>query len=127
MIKPSPYRKKKVNSIYKWLSPGIFVKRWLLTSFFGILLLVLGVAIWSKLTPVYRIIEFIFSVFDKLTTYFPNHISGPVVILLGLFLLLWGQTRTLNSITEVLTPDREDDLIEVLWNYRPHQKFRLWS
>ena len=118
MIKPSPYRKKKVNSIYKWLSPGIFVKRWLLTSVFGILLLALGIAIWSKLTPVYRIIEFIFSVLDKLTTYFPNHISGPVVILLGLFLLLWGQTRTLTSITEVLTPDREDDLIEVLWNYR---------
>ena len=69
-MKPSPYRKKKVNSIYKWLSPGIFVKRWLLTSIFGILLLVLGVAIWSKLTPVYRIIEFIFSVFDKLTTPF---------------------------------------------------------
>ena len=118
MMRPSQYRKKKVNSLYKWLSPGIFVKRWLLTSVFGIVFLILGVAIWSNLTPVFRIVDFMSNVLDKITGYLPSNISGPIAIIFGLFLLLWGQTRTLNSITEVLTPDREDDLIEVLWNYR---------
>jgi uncharacterized cofD-like protein len=118
MVKPSHYQNKKVNSLYKWLSPGILVKRWLLTSVIGILMVALGIAIWSNLTPVYRFIDFIFSLLDKITNYFPSNISGPVAIILGLFLLFWGQSRTLGSITEVLQQDSEDDLIELLWNYR---------
>ena len=118
MVKSSNQKKRRVNSLYKWLSPGIFVKRWLLTSFFGIFMVILGFAIWSNLTPVYRFIDFVFSFLYRVTYYFPSNISGPVIILVGLFLLLWGQKRTLGSITEVLTPHREDHLIDVLWNYR---------
>ena len=119
MVKYSNHsRKTKVNHLYKWLSPGIFVKRWLLTSVIGILMVVLGIAIWSNLTPVYRLIDFVFSLFDRITNYLPSYISGPLAILFGLFLLLWGQTRTFGSITEVLKPNSEEDLIEVLWNYR---------
>jgi len=32
----------KVKGVFKWLSPGIGVKRWLALSFFGVILLVLG-------------------------------------------------------------------------------------
>lgn len=118
MVKSSNHHKSKVNSLYKWLSPGIFVKRWLLTSVIGILLVILGLAIWSNLTPVYRLIDFVFSFLYQVTYYFPSKISGPFIVIMGLFLLLWGQTRTLGSITEVLKPNSEDDLIDVLWNYR---------
>lgn len=110
--------RKKVNHLYKWLSPGIFVKRWLLTSMIGILFTVLGIAIWTKLTPTYRFLDFIIALLNKITNNIPNYISGPVVIILGLFLLYWGQTRTLGSITEVLKPNNEEELIDVLWNYR---------
>lgn len=110
--------RKKVNHLYKWLSPGIFVKRWLITSIIGILLTGLGLAIWVKLTPVYRIIDFFLAILNKITEIIPNYISGPLAIIFGLFLLFWGQTRTFGSITEVLKPDNEEELIEVLWNYR---------
>ena len=110
--------RKKVNSLYKWLSPGIFVKRWLLTSIIGILFISLGLAIWVKLTPIYRLIDFILATLNKITEIIPNYISGPVALIVGLFLLIWGQTRTLGSITEVLKPEGEEELIEVLWNHR---------
>ncbi|GAB4324571.1 MAG: YvcK family protein [Geminocystis sp.] len=81
-------------------------------------MIALGLAIWSNLTPVFRIFEFIFNTLDQITNYIPSHISGPLVLFLGLFLLLWGQTRTLGSITEVLKPDKDEELIDVLWHYR---------
>lgn len=117
MINQSSPR-KKVKSLYKWLSPGLFVKRWLLTSVVGVLFIALGLLIWIQLTPVYRIIGFIFDVLDFITDLIPNYISGPLAILSGLFLLFWGQSRTLGSITEVLKPDGDGELIEVLWQYR---------
>ncbi|WP_373479385.1 uridine diphosphate-N-acetylglucosamine-binding protein YvcK [Geminocystis sp.] len=114
----NPKGRKRVNHLYKWLSPGILVKRWLLTSVIGIIFTVLGIAIWTKLTPIYRFLDFIIALLNKITNNIPNYISGPVVIILGLFLLYWGQTRTFGSITEVLKPDNEEELIDVLWNYR---------
>ncbi|MGI0483101.1 gluconeogenesis factor YvcK family protein [Geminocystis sp. CENA526] len=110
--------RKKVNHLYKWLSPGILVKRWLLTSMIGIFLAVLGIAIWTKLTPIYRFLDFIVDLLNEITNNVPSYISGPLVLIFGLFLLYWGQTRTLGSITEVLNPNSEEELIEVLWNYR---------
>jgi len=110
--------RKKVHRLYKWLSPGIFVKRWLLTSMIGVIFTVLGIAIWTKLTPIYRFLDFIIDFLNQVTNNFPSYISGPIVVIFGLFLLYWGQTRTFGSITEVLKPDGEDELIEVLWNYR---------
>lgn len=110
--------RKKVNHLYKWLLPGILVKRWLLTSIIGIIFAALGIAIWTKLTPIYRFLDFIIAFLNKVTNNIPNYISGPVVVILGLFLLYWGQTRTFGSITEVLKPNSEEELIDVLWNYR---------
>ena len=114
----NPKGRKRVNHLYKWLSPGILVKRWLLTSIIGILLTVLGIAIWTKLTPIYRFLDFIIDLLNKITNNIPNYFSGPLLLVFGLFLLYWGQTRTLGSITEVLKPDSEEELIDVLWNYR---------
>ena len=40
-----------------WLLPGLVVKRWLLTSGLGLLMALLGAAIWADLKPIYWIIE----------------------------------------------------------------------
>ncbi len=109
---------KRVNHLFKWLSPGILVKRWLLISAVGVLLTSLGLAIWVKLTPVNRLIDFISVALEKITTIIPNYVSGPIALLIGLFLVFWGQTRTVGSITEVLKPESDGELIDVLLNYR---------
>lgn len=110
--------RKKVNHLYKWLSPGILVKRWLFTSIIGVLLTSLGIAIWIKLTPIYRIIDFVLDILNTITNLIPSYISGPLAVIVGLFLLYWGQTRTFGSITQVLKPDSEEELIDALWNHR---------
>ncbi|MCM0588888.1 MAG: gluconeogenesis factor YvcK family protein [Gloeotrichia echinulata DEX184] len=108
----------RVNQWFKWLSPGLSIKRWLLISLGGVVLVSLGLAIWIKLTPIFWMLELLKGFLGVLTDILPNYISGPLVILCGLLLVLWGQTRTVGSITEVLRPHGEEDLIDVLLAHR---------
>jgi uncharacterized cofD-like protein len=104
----------RVNQWFKWLSPGLSIKRWLLISVGGVLLAILGLAIWIKLTPIFWAIKLIRGFLGFISDILPNYISGPLVLLFGLLLLLWGQTRTVGSITKVLRPEGEEELIDVL-------------
>ncbi|MBE9028555.1 YvcK family protein [filamentous cyanobacterium LEGE 11480] len=103
---------------FKWMSPGLFVKRWMMMSAGGVLLVSLGLAIWTKLTPIAAIMQFAQSFFESLTRVVPSYISGPIVILLGFLLIFWGQKRTFGAITEVLIPDVDQRLVDVLLNHR---------
>lgn len=109
---------RQVNRWFKWLSPGLLVKRWLLMSVTGVLLTLLGIAIWVKLTPIYRLIEFTSGILEFLTQLLPSYISGPLAIAVGLFFVLWGQTRTVGSIAEVLQPESDRELVDVLLAHR---------
>jgi len=109
---------KRVNRWFKWLSPGLFVKRWLLMSATGVLLTSLGLAIWVKLTPVYRLIQFMKDLLERITEILPSYISGPLAISLGLFFIFWGQTRTVNSLTEAFQSEGDEELIDVLMTHR---------
>jgi len=108
----------RLSQWFKWLSPGLSVKRWLLISAGGVVLTALGLAIWVKLTPIYYAIQLIQDLVSAIANFLPNYISGPLILLFGLLLVFWGQTRTLSSITEVLRPEGEEELIDVLLSYR---------
>jgi len=108
----------RVNQWFKWLSPGLSVKRWLLISVGGVFLASLGLAIWVKLTPIFWLLELLRSFLGVITNILPNYISGPLVLLCGLLLLLWGQTRTVGSITEAFKQEGEAELIDVLLAHR---------
>ncbi len=111
-------RPNQFNRWFKWLSPGLFVKRWLLLSAAGFCLAVLGGAIWVKLTPVYRLLGLFSRFLEFLTQVVPHYISGPLVLGAGAFLVLWGQSRTVGSITNVLQPDGDEELVDMLINRR---------
>ncbi|HEY9826250.1 MAG TPA: gluconeogenesis factor YvcK family protein [Stenomitos sp.] len=102
----------------KWLAPGLSVKRWLFISAIGVLFTVLGLAILIKLTPIFYVIRLSQKILQILTQYLPSYISGPLVIGLGALLVWWGQTRTLGSITEVLMPEGDDELVDRLLAHR---------
>ncbi|MEB3232404.1 MAG: gluconeogenesis factor YvcK family protein [Leptolyngbyaceae bacterium] len=106
------------NRWFKWLAPGLFIKRWLFLSALGGLLFVLGLAIWTKQAPVFRLSRFIGNLLAEVTDLIPNSVSGPMVLGLGLLMLFWGQTRTLGAITEVLMPDGDEELVDRLVAYR---------
>ncbi|NCR73415.1 MAG: YvcK family protein [Microcystis aeruginosa LG13-12] len=109
---------KRVNRWFKWLSPGLFVKRWLLISLTGVFLTSFGLAIWVKLTPVNRFLEFVSQALETIARLVPNSVSGPLAVLLGIFLLFWGQSRTVETITEALQPDTSEELVDRLRTHR---------
>ncbi|OAB56964.1 hypothetical protein AY600_06890 [Phormidium willei BDU 130791] len=111
----TPYRAKQW---FKWLSPGLSLKRWLVVSATGMVLALLGIAIWTKLTPVYYLLQFVETALTTIATRVPNYISGPLVVMTGLLLLLWGQTRTMGSIHDALKPEDNGELIDALMERR---------
>jgi uncharacterized cofD-like protein len=105
---------RRVNRWVWWLAPGLLVKRWLFLSVVGVLLVGVGIMIWLKLTPVFYTGQLVGAALRLFTTYVPSYISGPLGILLGLGLILWGQTRTVGAITDVLIPGQEEELLDAL-------------
>ncbi|MEN9280922.1 MAG: 2-phospho-L-lactate transferase CofD family protein, partial [Gloeomargarita sp. DG_1_4_bins_134] len=98
----------------KWLKPGLLVKRWLLVTFMGTVLVVLGLSIFLRLTPVNSFLQLIESILRGLATVIPSYISGPVAILTGIGLIIWSQTRSVGSLSEALRPEGEQALVDVL-------------
>ncbi|MFS8119804.1 MAG: gluconeogenesis factor YvcK family protein, partial [Microcoleus sp.] len=115
---PPSLRNGRVHQWFKWLSPGLLVKRWLLISASGVVLATLGLAIWTGMTPIFFFLQLLRNFLTWIVEVIPNYISGPVVIAAGVLLILWGQTRSLNSITQVLMPEGNEELVDRLINHR---------
>ena len=105
---------KRWHRWFKWLTPGLSIKRWLSISVTGILFTVLGVSIWVGLTPIYRLIDLISRILEAIARFLPSYISGPLAVALGLFLVFWGQSRSFGTISEVLKPESNEELIDAL-------------
>ncbi|MFM9265858.1 gluconeogenesis factor YvcK family protein [Tychonema sp. BBK16] len=115
---PLSLRNGRVHQWFKWLSPGLLVKRWLLISASGVVLTTLGLAIWTGMTPIFFFLQLLRNFLTWIAEVVPNYISGPIVIAAGILLILWGQTRSLNSITQVLMPEGNEELVDRLINHR---------
>jgi len=103
---------------FQWLLPGLLVKRWLLVSIIGIVLIVLGIAISARLTPILFLSRLIGNAIDTLVAILPRNMSGPIALFIGLGLLWFGQKRALRSITQVLMPNQDKELLELLVSHR---------
>ncbi len=102
----------------KWLYPGMRVKRWLALVFIGTVFISLGLAIWVDLRPILVSSKFLWGIVQGIAKAVPNDISGPIVLLSGLALMVLGLRLTLGSITEVLVPEGDDNLVEKLFRHR---------
>ena len=98
----------------RWLQPGLVVKRWVLTSGLGLLMALVGGAVWADLKPIYWILETLSWLLGTLTTVLPREFTGPILLLVGVALVLWGQSRSFGSIQQALAPDKETVLIDAL-------------
>jgi uncharacterized cofD-like protein len=107
-----------INQWFKWLSPGLFIKRWMAVSATGVLVASLGLAISTGMTPIYYILQLLKNLLGWITTVVPNYISGPLMIALGVVLVLWSQTRSLNSISEAFYPAGDEQLVDRLLSHR---------
>ena len=98
----------------RWLLPGLVVKRWMLASGMGLLLALLGAAVWADLKPIYWMIETLTWLLGTITTVLPRSITGPLLLIIGAGLVLWGQSRSFGSIKQALAPDKDTVLIDAL-------------
>ncbi len=109
---------QKIQCWSKWLTPGLSIKRWLVVNFTGILLTSLGIGIVLPLLPIYPPIALLIHSLLAITNILPNYVLGIMTLAIGLCLTFWGQTRTLNSIAQVLQPEGEDKLVDILLAHR---------
>jgi len=100
--------------ILSWLLPGLVIKRWMLTSGIGLITSLLGIAIWTNLSPLYWLIEIFFGVMNSITSILPISLLGPIVLFIGILLIGVGQNRSINSIQKALVPQKDTFLVDAL-------------
>ena len=83
--------------MFKWLYPGMRVKRWVLLCCFGIILCSMG---------------FVLTVTEVRTT------SGSLVVLLGAALVAISIRKIIKSVVTVLLPSRENELVNIMYQKR---------
>ena len=98
----------------RWLQPGLVVKRWMLTSGLGLLIALLGAAVWADLQPIYWSLASLQWLLKNLTTVLPREITGPLVLLVGAGLIWLGQSRSFGSIQQALAPEKHTLLVDAL-------------
>ncbi len=97
-----------------WLLPGLVVKRWMVISGIGSLVTLFGASIWADLRPIYWFIQIIFFLLGVITKFLPSSITGPIVFVIGIVLLIWGQRGSFKSIQKAVAPEKNDILIDAL-------------
>ncbi len=107
-----------VKKSVQWLAPGLFVKRWLMVTLAGVILIALGLAIWVRLMPVRSLVEFADNSLKNVAQVVPNRVSGPIILASGFFLLFWGQMRSLKAVSGALSPQGDKTLLEMLISKR---------
>ena len=111
---PRPSR----ETLRRWILPGIGVKRWLLLTFVGLLILALGVAhVIRQATRDLAPGGIAGTILDTVTLQFlPYPVRGLLVILFGVTLLAIGAYRTITALTEPFLPtQRGGRLVELIY------------
>ena len=108
-------------NLRRWLTVGIGVKRWLLVSFAGLLVLALGVAhVLRQTTAVARPDGAAGAILDLLTLQFlPYQVRGAVAGTIGLALFLVGAYRLVRALVDPFALwDRDQPMVEVIYQKR---------
>jgi len=88
----------------KWLYPGMKIKRWIFTSGSGVLLVAIGSIVWM------------------LKGFTGSRIIGISVVVLGSLIVIYGMKRMLKSFVAVFLPQREKELVDIMYHYRQLEK-----
>ncbi|MBN1405218.1 MAG: YvcK family protein [Candidatus Omnitrophica bacterium] len=84
---------------FKWLYPGMKVKRWFLLSFVGIILIVAGGQFLSGPTHAFRMV-------------------GIAYMFMGIIVILVGIRKVIASFITIFLPQREEELVDIVYQKR---------
>lgn len=98
----------KILKAFKWLYPGMWVKRWILLTVFGIIMISMG---------------FVMVLLEETTR---NKTLSGIIIILGIITVATGIKRMIQSVVTILLPQREDELVDKVYQKRVLEKgFRI--
>ncbi|HHX02454.1 MAG TPA: uridine diphosphate-N-acetylglucosamine-binding protein YvcK [Firmicutes bacterium] len=100
---------------YRWLIPGMGVKRWIALMILGVLLFALGIIIWD-----FHISSPAEAKLLRLLNHYVNNVAvaAAVLVVMGIGLGCLGIRNLIRSIIEVVSPDEVEDLAEVVYRRR---------
>ena len=87
------------NNLLKWLYPGIKVKRWMLTSLFGVLVVGIGATFF-------------------VSSYTFVRGFATIIILCGIVFIIYGMGKIIVSLLTLFLPQRERDIVNILYQRR---------
>ena len=105
----------------KWLYPGMKFKRWLVLFAAGVMLVSLGMAVVFNYKFIDNIEEAIFMTVYRMTgsyDYTITSLFGAFMVLLGVVIILIAVRYTVRSVISVLLPDRDQRLVDVIYEKR---------
>lgn len=111
-----------VRGPFKWLYPGLKVKRWLLLIVFGVALLLLGIVLLTRFTVLVGFLSWLKGLAKEWLARPWGRFLGFAVIIVGLFFIILGFKRMLDSILNVAVPANPEKLVEILYNHRSLKK-----
>lgn len=92
--------KRRFNWLFKWLSPGLGIKRWILFSGFGLFLIIWGVARFnSEEILLFKFLDLI-------------------VFIVGIIIIILGINRLIHSFIKLFLPTSEKGLTEIMLQKR---------
>ncbi|MFA5144118.1 MAG: YvcK family protein [Candidatus Omnitrophota bacterium] len=94
----------KILKAFKWLYPGMWVKRWILLTVFGVIMVSMGF------------------VMVLLEQHPKNKAFASVIIILGILAVITGIKRIIKSLVTVFLPQSEDELVDKVYKKRVLEK-----
>jgi len=94
----------KILRNFKWLYPGMWVKRWIMLTVFGVIMVSMGF------------------VMVLLEQHPKNKIFASGVIIIGILAVITGIKRIIKSFVTVFLPEREGDLVDKVYEKRVLEK-----
>ncbi|MFA6142651.1 MAG: gluconeogenesis factor YvcK family protein [Candidatus Omnitrophota bacterium] len=90
----------KILKAFKWLYPGMWVKRWILLTVFGIIMISMG---------------FVVVLTEQHTR---NKTAAGLIIMFGILAVITGIKRIIKSLITVFLPQNEDELVDKIYKKR---------
>ncbi|MDS1030626.1 YvcK family protein [Bacillota bacterium LX-D] len=109
-------------SWFKWLYPGLKVKRWLFLAFCGLLLLIAGLSVLDDAALLGVLLK---AVVKVTYSYWGSPFSwwtGLLLMSLGVIFVVLGFKNVINSLFNTLLPENEDRLVEIIYQRRSLKK-----
>ncbi len=107
-------KKNSLNRYATWLLPGLQVKRWIVLTILGTVLLILGILFVFNLEPIYAIVDFLKVIFKLINA----QIAGIILLVTGTAALYLGSKKMNVSILDAISPQDSDFILENLYKRR---------